>query len=128
MEPPGRLVKLHKSQQGVKMAKFFGEVGYGDSVETFAGSGVWEDVIFETQYYGDVIRNARNLEPSSEGVIDDILVSNSISIVADEYALQHFFKIKYIRWEGVLWTVKSVEVQSPRLILRLGSVYNGPSS
>jgi hypothetical protein len=106
------------------MARFFGEVGYGDSVETPTDSGVYKDVITETSYYGDVIRNTRKLEPG-ESLNDDITVGNSISIVADEYAIEHFFKIKYIRWMGTLWTVKNVEVRSPRLILSLGSVYNG---
>jgi len=109
------------------MAKFFGEVGYGDSIETPPDSGVWEDLIEEFTYSGDVIRNARNLE-TGESYLDDIVVGNSISIVADQYAIEHFFKIKYVRWEGVLWTVKTVEVQRPRLILRLGSVYNGPAA
>jgi hypothetical protein len=63
-----------------------------------------------------------------ESVNDDITVANSISVVADEYAFEHFFNIKYIRWAGVLWTVTTVEVQSPRLILSLGSVYNGPTT
>jgi hypothetical protein len=108
------------------MARFFGEVGYGDSVETPPDSGVWVDTITETLYYGDVIRNTRKLE-SGEDLNDDITVGNSISVVADEYAISHFFKIKYVRWSGVLWTVTNVEVRSPRLILSLGSVYNGPT-
>ena len=108
------------------MARFFGEVGYGDSVETPIGSGVYQDVITETSYYGDVIRDSRRLE-SGENLNDDIKVGNSISIVADEYAIEHFFKIKYVRWAGTLWTVTSVEVKSPRLIMSLGSVYNGQS-
>ncbi|MET0787483.1 MAG: hypothetical protein ABWY25_12355 [Paenisporosarcina sp.] len=108
------------------MARFFGTVGYGNSVETPSDSGIWADVITESSYFGDVIRNTRKLE-SGESLNDDILVGNSISIVADEYAIEHFFKIKYVRWMGVLWTVTSVEVRSPRLILSLGSVYNGPT-
>lgn len=108
------------------MARFFGEVGYGESVETPVDSGVWVDVMTEFQYQGDVIRNTKNLEPG-ERVNPDITVSNSISVVADEYAFLHFFKIKYVRLAGVLWTVTSVEVRSPRLILSLGSVYNGPT-
>lgn len=108
------------------MARFHGEVGYGDSVETFPGSGIWVDAITERPYFGDVIRNTRKLE-SGEHLNSDISVSNSISIVADQYANEHFFKIKYVRWAGVLWTVDSVEVKSPRLILSLGSVYNGPT-
>lgn len=108
------------------MAKFFGEVGYGESIENPSDSGVWTDVITEAQYYGDVIRDTRKLE-SGQSLNDDITVSNSISIVADDFAIAHFFKIKYVRWAGVLWTVTDVEVKSPRLILRLGSVYNGPT-
>lgn len=120
------------------MARFFGAIGYGDTVETLVtvvddedvetqvNSGVWVDTITEIPYYGDVIRDTRKLD-SGENLNSDISVSNSISIIADEYAIKHFFKIKYVRWAGTLWTVTNVEVKSPRLILSLGSVYNGPT-
>jgi hypothetical protein len=106
------------------MARFFDVVGYGESVETPPGSGIWEDVVTEIPYYGDVIRDTRKLEPG-ENLNDNLTVGNSISIVADEYAIKHFFKIKYVRWSGTLWKVRNVEVKSPRLIMSLGSVYNG---
>ena len=106
--------------------RFFGEVGYGESIETPPDSGVWIDTITEVPYFGDVIRNTRKLD-SGENLNDDINVSNSISIVSDQFANMHFFKIKYVMWSGVLWTVTNVEVKSPRLILSLGSVYNGPT-
>lgn len=109
------------------MAKFYGKVGYGESVESPSGSGVWIDQITEINYYGDVVRNNTRME-AEDAVISDISVSNSISILADEYAIKHFFKIKYVRWEGVPWSVTSVEVRAPRLILSLGSVYNGPTA
>jgi hypothetical protein len=109
------------------MGRFYGEVGYGESVETPPNSGVWIDNITEASYFGDVIRNTRRLEPG-DSLNNNLTVGNSISIVADEYANKHFFKIKYVRWEGVLWTVKDVEVREPRLILSLGSVYNGPTA
>ena len=108
------------------MAKFYGEIGYGDSQETPPASGVWVDDIVEFKYFGDVIRNTRKLE-SGEGLNDNITLGNSISILADQYAVEHFHKIRYIRWAGTLWTVTNVEVRSPRLILSLGSVYNGPT-
>lgn len=107
------------------MARFCGEVGYGEQTEI--RPGVWDDVIVEYRYYGDVIRNSRQLE-SGEKVNNDISVGNSISILADAYANEHFFAVRYIRWAGALWTVTDVEVQSPRLILRLGGVYNGPTA
>lgn len=106
--------------------KFYDVVGYGQSVENPPDSGVWEDQITEYSYYGDVIRNSRRLEPG-ENLNPNISVGNSISIVADEYAIEHFFAIRYIRWAGALWTVTNVEVKSPRLVLSLGSVYNGPT-
>lgn len=106
------------------MARFFGPVGYGTTAET--EPGVWVDEIVEHEYYGDVIRNARNLK-EGENLNPDISVQNSISIVADEYANAHFFDIRYVEWAGTKWTVSSVEVQSPRLLLRLGEVYNGPT-
>lgn len=109
------------------MARFFGRVGYGTSVETPAESGIWVDQIDEYYYYGDVIRNSRYLR-EGEKVNPDLFAENSISIVADAYANEHFFAIRYVEWAGVLWTVSSVEVQSPRLLLRLGEVYNGPTA
>lgn len=108
------------------MAKFFGIVGYAhEAVE--AKPGVWIDNIVEKQYYGNVVRNTRRLD-EVEKVNMDISVGNSISIVADAYANEHFFAIRYISWARTLWTVTDVEVQSPRLLLRLGGIYNGPTA
>lgn len=108
------------------MARFCGVIGYGDSVETTPG--VWVDQITEYSYFGDVIRNSRYLQETIENLNDDLKVQNSISIVADQYANEHFFAIRYVEWAGTLWTVDSVEVQPPRLLLRLGKVYNGPTA
>ena len=106
------------------MARFFGKVGYGESVET--APGVWVDQIVEYEYYGDVVRNSRELR-QGQFLNDDLSVQNSISLVADAYANEHFFAIRYVEWAGTLWTVDSVDVLAPRLLLRLGKVYNGPT-
>lgn len=104
------------------MAKFYGPIGYGETIEK--SPGVWDDVITEYMYYGDVTRNTRKLE-SGDNVNNDLSVGNSISIIADAYAREHFFAMRYIKWAGTLWTISEVAEQSPRLILRLGGVYNG---
>jgi hypothetical protein len=109
------------------MARFYGNVGYGESIEEPPNSGVWVDKIAEYTYQGDVIRNSKHFE-NTEKINRDVGVGNSISIVADELANKNFMNIKYIEWAGVLWTVNTVEVRSPRLILSLGSVYNGPKA
>lgn len=107
------------------MAKFYGAVGYGESREI--RPGVYKDAITERVYSGDVLRNMRGLE-KSEHQNDNINVKNSISIVADAYAIDHFFAIRYVNWMGVNWTVTDVEVQHPRLIFTIGGVYNGPTA
>ena len=104
--------------------RFYGPVGYIATEET--APGVWTPNIVERNYYGDVIRNSRKLE-NGDKVNDDISVGNSISIVADAYANEHFFTMRYVRWAGVFWKVANVDVESPRLILRLGGVYDGPT-
>lgn len=109
------------------MAKYYGQIGYldGDQVET--APGVWEDVIVERNAYGDVLRNNRRLNPG-DNANNEITVGNTISIVADAYAANHFFAMRYIKWAGTYWTVATVDVQAPRLNLTLGGVYNGPKA
>lgn len=107
------------------MARFCGRVGYGETVNV--GGGNHKPVITERIHFGDVIRNSRNIE-IGEKVNNDFTVSNSISIVADEYANTHFSAIRYVEWSGTLWQVTGVEQQSPRLILRLGGKYNGETA
>lgn len=109
------------------MAKFHGKVGYGENTEKPPGSGIFVDEITERLYYGDVIRNSRGLR-EGEHLNQDLSVGNSISLVADAYAREHFFAIKYVEWQGVLWSVVNIDVRHPRLILRLGEVYNGPTA
>lgn len=104
------------------MAKWFGKIGYAETVET--DPGIWVEKITEREYYGDVTRNTRNLQTSGS-VNDDINISNNISIVADPFANQNFHSMRYIEYMGTLWKISNVEVQYPRLILSIGGVYNG---
>ena len=106
------------------MAKFFGAVGYAtEQIET--APSVWKEGIVERNYYGDIEPITRQLQ-TDEKVNPDLSTGNEISIVADAYANSHFFAIRYVNWAGTLWTVSNVRVRSPRLVLRLGGVYNGP--
>ena len=107
------------------MAKFYGAIGYADQVDT--GHGVWGEQITERNYYGDVVKNTKRFE-KGEHLNDDLNVSNTISIIADAYAEQHFFAIRYVSWMGAKWKVTNVDVQRPRLVLSLGGVYNGPEN
>lgn len=107
------------------MTRYFGKIGYGENVESPPGSGVWKDHIVERTIFGDVERNTRQTR-EGDHLNADITVNNTISVVADSYANQHIFAIRFIEWAGALWTVTNVDVQRPRLILTLGVIYNGP--
>nr|DAJ94362.1 MAG TPA: hypothetical protein [Caudoviricetes sp.]DAV06990.1 MAG TPA: hypothetical protein [Caudoviricetes sp.] len=103
------------------MTRFCGKIGFGITGET--SPGVYEDRIYEQLYFGDVTRNSRRLEVS-DAINPNITVNNQISILADAYACDHFFDMKYVWWMGARWTISEVEVRRPRLILTLGGVYN----
>lgn len=103
--------------------RFHGEVGFGESVET--KPGVFRDKIVEVVLEGDILQNSRNLQDADK-LNKDISVGNQISVVADAYAGEHFHAIRYVKWAGVRWSVPNVTPSGPRLLLRLGGVYNGP--
>lgn len=103
------------------MTKFYGEVGYAILKEETPGK--WVENIETQPYYGDVVRNNRRLDITDQ-VNDGIIVNNSISILADAYAYENMFAIRYVTWMGTKWKVTNVEPQRPRLILTLGGVYN----
>lgn len=104
------------------MAKFFGKIGYAETVETTPG--VWEEKITEREYFGDLIRNTRSLQ-SGEQLNDNINISNEISIVADPFAYENFHSMRYVEFMNAKWKISSVDVQYPRLILSVGGLYNG---
>ena len=104
------------------MAKFFGKVGY--VLANDISDGVWTEQIISRNYYGDVLRDQRRLDPT-ENLNDDIRLNNYFSIVADAFAYQNFHAIRFVEWMGTFWKVTTVEVQRPRLLLNIGGVYNG---
>ena len=104
------------------MAKFFGKIGFEQTVEI--ERGIHEPQIIEKSYYGDIGRNTRRLQ-NSGGVNDNINIANEISILADPYANENYFAMRYIEFMGAKWKIESIEVQYPRLILTVGGLYNG---
>lgn len=107
--------------------KFSGLVGYCYSVEgTGDREGIWEDVITERKYTGDVLQFNPRWDAGKD-IHDDQRLVNKISIVADAFVMEHVADLKYIRWQGVKWKIIAIEVLRPRLILTLGGVWHGTS-
>jgi hypothetical protein len=105
------------------MPKFKGVVGFAENVET--EPGIYDEVITERRYSGDLLRNNRRLEPSGN-INDNINISNEISILGDAYAFHHFYAMRYIEFEGAKWKVATVDAtKRPRLVVTLGGLFNG---
>lgn len=104
------------------MAKYHGYVGYATDVEAYPG--VWEQSIVEHTYYGDVFKNKVTMQQSSI-VNPNLSLSNNISIVADAFAFENYYAIRYVTYLNKKWTVTAIEVERPRLILTIGGLYNG---
>ena len=104
------------------MAKFYGAIGYMETRET--SPGIWTESIVEKNYCGDLVRNSRRYD-RSEQLNDNLSISNSISIVADPYAVNNFHAMRYVKFMNAAWKITDVEVQFPRLVLTIGGLYNG---
>ena len=101
--------------------KFYGVIGFGETRET--RPGIWQQVIEERSYFGDVLRDSGSFS-SEEKVNDDFTLNNQISIISDTYALNNFGFMRYIVYGGVKWKITGVEVKYPRLLLHMGGVWN----
>lgn len=103
------------------MARYHGYVGYAIDVEAYPG--VWEEQISEHEYFGDVLKNRINMQQGSV-VNAKIIISNSISIIADPFAFEHVYAMRYVTYLGKKWSILNVSIERPRLILTLGGLYN----
>ena len=104
------------------MAKFYGSIGF--SITKEIRPGAWVEEIVQKDYVGDIIRNTRRMSDSQFTTNGNIVLSNQISIVSkDNFIAENFQNIVYVEWKGVKWTVNSVSIERPRILLNLGGVY-----
>ena len=102
--------------------KWYGTIGFEVTEET--KPGVWTPAKTEKKYYGNLER-IMTFSQTANQVNDNININNTLSIVADPYANDYYFAMKYAVVSGTKWKITNVEVKYPRLILSLGGVYNG---
>lgn len=101
--------------------KWYGKIGYCTMEET--SQDVWEEVIKDRMYPGEVARQSRRAQTNGQ-VNDNIAITMQLSILADPYAVQHFQDIRYAEVWGTKWKIQTAEVNYPRLILNLGEEYH----
>lgn len=104
------------------MAKSQIKIGFVTTVET--SPGIWDEQIQEKVYYADVTRRyvKQNYNTTINANVD---ISNTLSIVANPEILTNLQSIRYVSWMGQRWSIGSIEVNYPRLILGIGGIWNG---
>ncbi len=102
--------------------KWYGEIGFRE--EYMESPGISTFRIISRNFYGDLLRSSWH-EQQGEKINPDLQVSNRLSVVADPFLQNNFYKIAYVTYGGAKWTVSSVEQDPdrPRLTLSLGSLY-----
>ena len=104
------------------MAKSRIKIGFATTVETCPG--IWDEQIQEKIYYADVTRRyvKQNYNTTINANVD---ISNTLSVVANPEILTNLQSIRYVSWMGQRWSIGSIEVNYPRLILGIGGIWNG---
>ncbi|CRH84898.1 Uncharacterised protein [Chlamydia trachomatis] len=102
------------------MAKYAGKIGYIMTEET--EPGVFEPVVTEKFLRGDML-NVTSRSDTDNKVNENIKLTQRISVLADAFALANFMYIRYAWYAGIRWSVNSVEIMRPRLILNIGGPY-----
>lgn len=105
------------------MDKFYGKIGFGQSVET--SPGVFEDQVTERSYRGDIVEKLTRTLSQSDNLNDNLSLEGAVSIVADPYLRENFYSIRYVHFAGAYWKISRIRVEYPRIILTIGGVYNG---
>lgn len=112
------------------MARFSGYVGF-EKEQREVEPGIWEPSDYESNgmieklYTGDLLKHTRKWQSTTDGSNDDLVLSNRISIVCDNYMFEHWPSIKYVKWNNAYWKVNYVEIKRPRIVLNLGGIWHG---
>ena len=104
--------------------KYHGYIAF--STEVFDdNTGVTIEQMTRREYYGEVIRDSKSNENNNQ-IVDGFTLSNEFSVIADAFMREHFYKMRYLEWQGVKWKIKSAtnDPDRPRIKIHVGEVYN----
>lgn len=96
--------------------RYYGAIGFE---EMSHDGSLYTPMYVERDYKGDVYNVTLSRQPVGE-LNDTLTITQEISIVIDQYAMQHYSNIVYVVLNGVAWTVSRVTLNYPRLKLELG--------
>lgn len=86
---------------------------------------VFEPQVVVKKVRGDVVTSRYHHDQNGDkSTIDNIRITNQISLVADQFFMKHISNLQYLEYQGVKWKVENFTIKPPRVILDLGGVYN----
>ena len=103
--------------------KFYGKIGF--EITEDKGDDIWQEVVVEKTYYGDILRLQKNKD-SGEHINDGLRLNSQFSILMDPWFQNHLSAVRYIEYMGAKWTIDSVDPTNyPRVLLTPGGLYHG---
>lgn len=107
--------------------KFSGKAGFRiDDMEV--EPGVYEPQVVVKTIKGAVIVDRYQHQNSDKSTIDNVRITNQLSIVANQFLNKHIANLIYVEFQGVKWKVESFDIRPPRVVVSLGGVYNEQST
>ena len=103
------------------MSRWYGKIGF--SVQEETSPGIWNEVVEEKNYYGDLSKRSRRWQQGQD-LIDDITITNELTITTDPYIIENLTNIKYVVIMDIKWKITNITLSAPRLTLTLGGIYN----
>jgi hypothetical protein len=107
------------------MSRWYGKIGF--SVQEETSPGIWNEVVVEKNYYGDISNRSRRWQQGQD-LLDDITITNEIIITTDPYIIENLTNIRYVEIMGIKWKITNITLNAPRLTLSLGGIYNAYQS
>lgn len=102
--------------------RWYGAIGYATDVEI--KPGVWVPQIVDRKYQGSLFKNKTALQQTAE-INSGITFNHSLSVIADPFAYENYYSIKYVTYLNKKWIVTNIVMEYPRMTLTLGGMYNG---
>lgn len=104
--------------------RYSGVMGY--AVNTEVSPGVYEDIIQERPYLGNVEQRTETFV-NGDTLIPNYRLTTSVSVLSDGVFKDMYENLRYIEYKGIRWTASSIVHGYPRITIYLGEVYNGPT-
>lgn len=101
--------------------RFSGLIGIVSYEET--SFQVWENVIREYKYKGDILQDRRRYVQTEGTPNTSMKLNNRVSIIMDRRLRDNQKHLKYVVWNGSKWKVDEIEIDPPRINIYLGELY-----